>query len=284
MKKTICIMISIILLSFVCVSAASAENTNTFRNEYGSFDYKILPDGTACITGYLGFYNLVVIPAEIDGIEVSRIDDSAFYWQDYIEELIVTEGISEIGSDAFCACRNLKKVTLPDTIITVESNPFSSCYDLEEIVLSSDHPALEMMNGALITKADKCLVCCLYGILPEKYEIPEGTEIIGPNAFHFCTELTEISIPGSVQIIGYDAFSQCKKITSLTIPEGVTAIGDYAFDCCLELSSITLPESLNYIGKGAFQSGPDRVYHVRPGSYAESYCSEKGYTFDSINK
>ena len=79
-------MISIVLLSFVCVSAASAENTNTFRNEYGSFDYKILPDGTACITGYLGFYNLVVIPAEIDGIKVSRIDDSAFYCSELVQK------------------------------------------------------------------------------------------------------------------------------------------------------------------------------------------------------
>lgn len=48
------------------------------------------------------------------------------------------------------------------------------------------------------------------------YNIKEGTEIIGDDAFFFSSSLTSINIPPSVTSIGKEAFSGCLSLTSIT--------------------------------------------------------------------
>lgn len=61
-----------------------------------------------------------------------------------------------------------------------------------------------------------------------------------------------ITFDGEVQMIGYNAFNWCSSLTSIVIPEGVTSIGDYAFDGCSSLISIEIPSNVSSIGKSAF--------------------------------
>ena len=84
------------------------------------------------------------------------------------------------------------------------------------------------------------------------YNIKEGTEIIGDDAFSLCSSLTSITIPPSVTAIGNSAFSSCSSLTSITIPPSVTAIGNSAFSGCFCLTSITIPQSVTAIGNFAF--------------------------------
>ena len=64
-------------------------------------------------------------------------------------------------------------------------------------------------------------------------KIKKGTEIIGNDAFSWCSRLTSITIPPSVTTIGNSAFSYCSSLTSITIPPSVTSIGGYAFSWCI---------------------------------------------------
>ncbi|MBQ9986205.1 MAG: leucine-rich repeat protein [Oscillospiraceae bacterium] len=108
-----------------------------------------------------------------------------------------------------------------------------------------------------------------------RFEVPEGTRIIGAGAFEGCFALCEVVIPSSVEVIGASAFAGCmslreialpvglKRIESKTfanckmlekvyIPEGVEEIGFNAFDGCLRLTDIRIPESVRSIAPTAF--------------------------------
>ena len=75
---------------------------------------------------------------------------------------------------------------------------------------------------------------------------------IGDNAFHFCSDLTSVTIPNSVTSIGEYAFCECSGLTTVTIPTSVTTIGNGAFHSCHGLTSITIPNSVTSIGEFAF--------------------------------
>ena len=88
-------------------------------------------------------------------------------------------------------------------------------------------------------------------------EIGTGTQAnpltsIGPNAFNYCTNLTNVMIPSSVTSIKGYAFYNCRGLSSVTIPNSVTSIVDYAFYYCSSLTSVTIPNSVTSIGTCAF--------------------------------
>ena len=114
--------------------------------------------------------------------------------------------------------------------------------------------------------------------------IPQGTnteltvEIIGKEAFYYCTALKSITlpntitsiedwafagctglesitIPASVNSIGKGAFNGCTSLKSITFADGsaIESIGDFAFNDCFALETINLPEGLKSIGNSSFR-------------------------------
>ena len=82
---------------------------------YEIYEYNILPDGTAEITGCSGS------PAKLD-----------------IPESIGGAAVSGIGDNAFAKCKNLTSVTLPDSVTSVGNDAFAECTGLVSIRLSSN--------------------------------------------------------------------------------------------------------------------------------------------------
>lgn len=64
----------------------------------------------------------LTIPAEINGIKIRRIGNGAFYGCDSVAEIVVSEGISEIGEKAFAKCFYLRKLTLPQSVTVIEKD------------------------------------------------------------------------------------------------------------------------------------------------------------------
>ena len=75
-------------------------------------------------------------------------------------------------------------------------------------------------------------------------ELPYG-------AFHYCNNLTSVSLPKTLKIIGSDAFFECKGLTTIIIPDSVTEIGDTAF-ANSNIKTLELPEKKKKIGQEAF--------------------------------
>ena len=124
-------------------------------------------------------------------------------------DVVIPDGVTSIGKDAFRDCDALTNITIPESVTSIGWNAFSGCRSLTSIT------------------------------------IPEGVTSIGLGTFDGCRSLTSITIPEGVTSIGGYAFFGCSSLTNIVIPEGVTNIGRRAFSDCTSLRSVTMLGKLN---------------------------------------
>ena len=184
---------------------------------------------------------------------VSIIGAEAFSDCYKLAGITVPESVTAIGDRAFSWCECLEKIAIHQNVEEIGDNPFQRCNSELEIAVDSGNERFEVKDGVLFDKKEKRLITALG---KEKYEVPEGTKIIGDYAFYECSELSEINIPEGVTAIGAEAFYMCERLDKITIPESVTAIGADAFTYCDSLTAA-----------------------IVRGSCAEKYCIENGVPF-----
>ena len=197
-------------------------------------------DGTATITGYTGYTASLVIPSEIDGLQVTAIGDSSFYDCDYLSSITIPEGVTSIGNHAFYNCGYLSSITIPESVASIGNNAFCFCDSLTSITIAEGVTNIgdwAFGNCSSLTSIT----------------LPNSVTNIGDYAFYNCESLISITIPEGITSIGNYAFYSCYSLTSITIPESVASIGNYAFNCCYSLTSITIPENVTSIGSWAFK-------------------------------
>ncbi len=190
-----------------------------------------------------------------------------------LEDIEIRDGVKAIGDLAFRNCSNLTRVTIPDSVEEIGNNPFAGCRKLTEIDISPDHSYLEIVDGVLFSKADRRLVCCRMNLASEgaKYEIPQGTRVIGANAFASCV-FQRILIPDSVEEIEDSAFSNC-WIDQMEIPGTVRKIGQKAFYGCSEMKKTVIGEGVRELGGKAFEQCDGLKEAVLPASLETIGCN-----------
>ena len=130
--------------------------------------------------------------------------------------------VTEIGEDAFRACRKLTTVIVPNSVTKVGRFSFIYCENLTTLIIGDG--VIEIEWGAFFGCVNLTEVI-----------IPDGVKKIGGRAFFMCASLTTVTIPDSVETIGNQAFYGCESLTTVTIPASVTQIGLYAFDSSLDV-------------------------------------------------
>ena len=105
---------------------------------------------------------------------ITRICQVDFF-ENKLEEIIIPDGVTEIGDSAFAGCKNVKEIKLPETLETIGYCAFESCTGLESI------------------------------------KIPSKVKTIEQEAFGYCVSLKMIILPESVESIGTDAFYECNE-------------------------------------------------------------------------
>lgn len=91
-------------------------------------------DDNYVVVKYEGDDSNVIVPDEIDGVEVVGIDDSCFSKNLKITQITIPSSIKFIGNTAFFGCKKLKKITLNEGLISIGKKAF--CYNiLEDIIL-----------------------------------------------------------------------------------------------------------------------------------------------------
>ena len=167
---------------------------------------------------------------------------SAVPWasfRDQITSVVVYDGVSRLGNNAFAGCGSLSEVTIPDSVTSFGGNVFYRCTSLAAV----DIP------GGVTSIGDLAFTGCasLTGVT-----IPDGVTSIASRLFADCTSLTAVAIPNRVASIGDGAFAGCTALTGLTIPGGVTSIGANAFEGCTSLIGLALPSGITSIGASTF--------------------------------
>ncbi|MDO5862021.1 MAG: leucine-rich repeat protein [Thermoplasmata archaeon] len=170
------------------------------------------------------------------GNGVSEIGANAFNNCIALKTVSIASGVKNIGSQAFYGCESLVSVTLPDSVTVISSSAFRGCSSLSSITYS------------------------------------DSVEL-GTRAFQGCISLTSVIIPKNV---AYGAFIGCTSLTSVTIPSRITSIGSYAFQDCTNLVAVYLENSSVTINDGAFgfseymQSKTRVVYTLSAITYNET--------------
>lgn len=299
MKKTIaCIAAAALVLAGAQALPCGVEWSGTTMiaqalSEKG-FEYTLLDDGTAEISGYTGKEASLTIPETLGGKKVTSIGVNAFYENTSITSVTFPDSVSAINSNAFCGCEKLKKVTLPSKLETLDTFAFQNCTALESISIPAtvgrigDYAfmgctslkAVNMKKG-LAEIGDGSFWGCTS--LDSVY-IPNTVTYIGSSCFFDCTSLKDATISGGVERIGGSSFSCC-GLEEVVINKGVKEIGPFTFDLCQDLTTVTIPKTVTSIDEDAFY-GCSKFSTVKgyKGSYAEEYAKENGLKFIPIEE
>lgn len=155
------------------------------------------------------------------------------------EEVIIPEGITNIGERVFQNHLELTKVTIPSSVQSIDEKAFFGCSGLTNIVIP---------NGVEYIGEYAFFNCS--GIT--KLVIPESVIKIASRAFYNCTGLEIVEMSNGITDICERAFSCCTELKSIYIPDSVTEIEDEAFLDCYSLNNVRMPKNLNSIGKIIF--------------------------------
>ena len=106
------------------------------------------------------------------------------------KEVVVPDGVSTIGSNAFLGCENIEKVILPATVTVIDASAFRGMKNLKTVVF------------------------------------PNNLRVIGTSAFENCTELQQVTFSNYPECIYPRAFYGCTN--AYEVEDGIQYIGDIA--------------------------------------------------------
>jgi len=254
-------------------------------------DYCLYEDHVV-ITGYNGSAGSLMIPAQIMGLPVTRIEDRAFSNCGNLTAVTIPEGVTSIGYAAFSGCSSLTAVTIPEGVTSIGHAAFSGCSSLIAVTLPEGVSGIgnwtfencSNLTSITIPKGVKSIGMLAFSGCSSltSVTLPEGVMSIVNSAFSDCSNLASVTLPESVMSIGDDAFYGCRALTAVTIPEGVTSIGYAAFSGCSSLIAVTIPEGVTHIGHDAFYLCSNLTVSCRKGSVADLYCMDNGIAVEYL--
>lgn len=157
-------------------------------------------------------------------------------WAD-LTEVVIEDGVTEIGKDVFQGCVGLTKVTIPDSVKKIGTWSFYMCKGLKNV----DIPANMEIGDSSFRQS---------GL--EQVTVSGGS--VGNYAFHRSEDLKKITV--NCETIGEEAFSGCDSLTDITLGEEVKTLGDKAFYTCDALERVEIPSTVTDIGEKTFYSCP----------------------------
>lgn len=202
MKKTAGFLIAAAVLFQLIYFPASAS-TKTVSGICGTAAaFTIDENGTLTITG-------------TGKIDKFFSDDKEIEYKK-IKQIIISEGITELGKNCFCFLENVTLVKFPVSLQIIGEDAMNGMESLTEI------------------------------------QFPSELSQIGESAFYNCHKITELQIPDTVNQIGPDAFAYCKNLQRIRLPRGLKKIEDGLFEGCEKLTEIPATECLQEIGLSSF--------------------------------
>ncbi|MBQ3894374.1 MAG: leucine-rich repeat domain-containing protein, partial [Clostridia bacterium] len=87
----------------------------------------------------------------------------------------------------------------------------------------------------------------------EAVEIPDGTMIIGANAFKDCKKMKSVKLVDTLTQIDRCAFEGCTSLETVAIPKLVKVVGEYAFRGCTALQTAEMKTNATNVGRGCFE-------------------------------
>lgn len=172
--------------------------------------------------------NVVIIPNQVNNIEVKEIKKELFLNNIYIEKLVIPETVTTLGYRMCYGCTNLKEVNLPDNISVIPDYAFEKCTLLEKINIPQS--LVQIRNDAFAESGIK------------EFIAPDSFKEIWGYAFKDCKNLEKVDLNKTTSI-GDMSFENCTKLSSIVLPNTLVELGTYVFSGCTLLNNIKMPSN-----------------------------------------
>lgn len=219
--------------------------------------------------------NAFHIPASVEQI------GSRVFAGTQIKTLPEMPGLKRIGDEAFYQCKNLKKVTIPETVEYIGGGAFYGCSNIWSLTYNAINAECERLMESNIP-LEKIVIGDKVRRLPRgifsgreftEVTLPACLERIDEFAFYGCKNLTTINLSDSIRYIGEGAFYGCSSLKNIHWPLRLTTIGNYAFRQTA-LETISLPEGVTSVGINAFHNCPfAKTVYIPSTANVEDNCS-----------
>ncbi|WP_167954620.1 leucine-rich repeat protein [Anaerosporobacter faecicola] len=272
-RKTIAILvIGILMISSLNDLHILHAQEYTMKIDGFTYEYIKTSDSTCSITKIINksLNQILTIPERINGYEVKSIGSLIINtnvfgndltkdgdYSNNITEIIIPEGMEEIGEYAFArlskltnikfpkslrvlrrlcfAGTDISELTLDDNISTLEKYCFENCKNLKEVTIGSGIKTFDQyfFSADSITKLNINCEVIGYGAMADLYG-NRGT-------------LEEVNFGPNVKIIEDSAFYQQSHLSKVTFGDSIDVIGKYVF-YKTNIKNVTLPSSLKLLG------------------------------------
>ena len=177
------------------------------------------------------------------------IEDNVFQNNADIRNVIIKQGITQIGHYSFASCNNLEKIIVPESVKYVQYNSFEGCEQLRTAGGLGSECNIEFETGEKLSVAGK------RGLFEycADIKIPEGVVSIEDNyEFQKLNRLEYVSLPDSLRKIGKGAFWNCSNLQKIVIGKNIETINSWAFSGCASLSKVIILSDKVNIGRDVF--------------------------------
>ncbi len=214
--------------------------------------------------------------------------DTAAPWKAYesfIQELVIGDGITAIGTYTFDSLYSLTTVTIPASVTAIGQGAFEYCSSIKTASFLGTADEWYALNENIGTGNDNLISAIQFdtrvrGVCGEKltWVLEEDSEqgtltltIEGTGPMYkwnniptpwetYKADITDVVLPEGLTTIGDMAFYGMGKIDELTIPDTVTDIQYFSVADCRNLPTVEIPEAVETIGNGAFDGYLQSVY------------------------
>ena len=226
-KRMVSTVMSLMMAAAVLTTVPVTNNVKAADKEITSGDYTYVKESNgktsyAVLTSYRGSETNLVIPEELDGLQVKAISQG-FEKNLKIKSIILSKNIAPAKETH----RDLEVLNEIET--------------LEEIRVAKDNLSYQAQDGVLYSKDKKQLFSYPKSKKSETYNMPASVK-----------KVEEFNALINLKYLKNLTLSKNLSVTPSCNDSSIEFINDYAFFECKALKEIKLPEGLQSIGVGVF--------------------------------
>lgn len=293
--------INLLFAVLFSVVALMCFSSSVFALTEGDWEYRPTGDEIT-ITNYFGGGGDVVVPSEIAGKPVTKIEVTGlfskansvtfpgsiksifaaindFEGREKLTSVILPEGLEEIGGGVFKGCSNLKSIKIPATVKKLAGGAFSDSglVSVDLSYLNAELGQLLFSNcynleSVLLPDMESIPLQMFHNCVSlKKMEIPYSVKKISSGAFDGCTSLTQIILP--INLKSGCTFRRCENLREILFPVGTTDISGDPFYGCVNLKSVYIPSSVVRFADMIIRD--DCIVYCAKNSACEEYCQKR---------
>ena len=195
-----------------------------------------------------------------------------------MESLIISEGIETIDANAVENNKQLKTVSLPNSLVEIGNYAFRNLKTLETVDFPNESSLQKIGSNAF----DGCEILETLSFSSSDTEpsklsptFPESLESIGVYAFRTVPAFKNLILHGKLTNIGQGAFSECVNIEYIWLQEGISTIKSETFYGCTALTYVVLPSTITKVESSVFSCN----YEKKGTSYVNTRTTNRTYVF-----